>query len=231
MITRAVLAGGEQRRLVDDVGQVGAGHADGALGQRTGSRRRARTACPWSAPPGSPAGPSGRAAPTGICRSNRPGRSSAGSRMSGRLVAAIRMMPPLASKPSISTSSWFSVCSRSSCPPPMPAPRCRPTASISSTKMIAGRVRLGLLEQVAHPGGADADEHLDEVGAGDRVERHAGLAGDRAREQRLAGAGRAVEQHALRDLRAERLVAGRVGQEVADLVEFLARPRRRRPRR
>jgi hypothetical protein len=54
-----------------------------------------------------------------------------------------------------------------------PAPRCRPTASISSTKTMRGRVGLGLLEQVAHAGGADADEHLDEVGAGDRVERHA----------------------------------------------------------
>ena len=71
----------------------------------------------------------------------------------------------------------------------------------------ARRVLLGLLEQVAHAGGADADEHLDEVRAGDRVERHARLAGDRARQQRLAGAGRPVEQHALGDLRAERLVA------------------------
>ncbi|CAB5009922.1 unannotated protein [freshwater metagenome] len=42
------------------------------------------------------------------------------------------------SKPSISTNIWFKVCSRSSCPPPRPAPRCRPTASISSTKIIAG---------------------------------------------------------------------------------------------
>ena len=46
--------------------------------------------------------------------------------------------PSFAPKPSISTSNWFSVCSRSSCPPPMPAPRWRPTASISSMKMIAG---------------------------------------------------------------------------------------------
>ncbi|ALE79450.1 hypothetical protein WY02_14540 [Pseudonocardia sp. AL041005-10] len=82
--------------------------------------------------------PARSGAPTGICRSNRPGRSSAGSRMSGRFVAAIRMMPPRASKPSISTSSWFRVCSRSSCPPPRPAPRWRPTASISSTKMMQG---------------------------------------------------------------------------------------------
>jgi len=38
------------------------------------------------------------------------------------LVAAMTMMPSLPSKPSISTSSWFKVCSRSSCPPPKPAP-------------------------------------------------------------------------------------------------------------
>src|SRR6266480_547924 len=75
---------------------------------------------------------------TTIWRSKRPGRRSAGSRMSGRLVAAIRMMLSFSSKPSISTSSWFSVCSRSSWPPPRPAPRCRPTASISSMKTMHG---------------------------------------------------------------------------------------------
>ena len=60
---------------------------------------------------------------TTIWRSKRPGRKRAGSRISGRLVAAIIIMPSLAPKPSISTSSWLSVCSRSSCPPPSPAPR------------------------------------------------------------------------------------------------------------
>ena len=40
-----------------------------------------------------------------------------------RLVAATRMTPSFDSKPSISTSSWFNVCSRSSWPPPRPAPR------------------------------------------------------------------------------------------------------------
>ena len=79
---------------------------------------------------------------TTICRSKRPGRSSAGSSTSGRLVAAIRMTPSLDSKPSISTRSWLSVCSRSSCPPPSPAPRCRPTASISSMKMRHGACAL-----------------------------------------------------------------------------------------
>ena len=47
-------------------------------------------------------------------------------------------------------------------------------------KTIAGRARLRLLEQIAHPRGADADEHLDEVRARDREERHPGLAGDGA---------------------------------------------------
>ena len=68
-------------------------------------------------------------------------------------------------------------------------------------KMIAGALLPRLLEQVAHARRADADEHLDELRAVDREERHAGLAGHRAREQRLAGAGRADQQHALRDVR------------------------------
>ena len=64
---------------------------------------------------------SGALTPT--CRSKRPGLSSAGSKTSGRLVAAIKITLVEVSKPSISTSSWFSVCSRSSLPPPIPVPR------------------------------------------------------------------------------------------------------------
>ena len=60
---------------------------------------------------------------TTTCRSNRPGRSKAESNTSGRFVAAMRMISSLASKPSISTKSAFNVCSRSSWPPPNPAPR------------------------------------------------------------------------------------------------------------
>ena len=73
-----------------------------------------------------------------ILRSKRPGRRSAGSRTSGRLVAAITTTASCDEKPSISARIWFSVCSRSSWPPPRPVPRARPTESISSTKMIAG---------------------------------------------------------------------------------------------
>ena len=85
----------------------------------------------------------------------------------------------------------------------------------------AGRVLLRLLEHVAHARGADADEHLDEVGAGDREERHLGLARDGARQQSLAGAGRADHQHALGNLAAELLELARVLEEVDDLADFL----------
>src|SRR6478735_85176 len=43
----------------------------------------------------------------------------------------------------------------------------------------ARRVALGLVEQVADAAGADADEHLDELRAGDAEERHAGFTRDR----------------------------------------------------
>ena len=76
--------------------------------------------------------------PTATLRSKRPGRRIAGSRISTRLVAAITMIPSLTPKPSISTRSWFSVCSLSSWPPPIPVPRCLATASISSIKIIQG---------------------------------------------------------------------------------------------
>mmetsp|Transcript_90632 Transcript_90632/g.151629 ORF Transcript_90632/g.151629 Transcript_90632/m.151629 type:complete len:380 (-) Transcript_90632:447-1586(-) len=75
---------------------------------------------------------------TVVCRSNRPGRSSAGSKMSERLVAASTITPVLPWNPSISVRIWFRVCSRSSFPWPTPAPRERPTASISSMKMRHG---------------------------------------------------------------------------------------------
>ena len=87
----------------------------------------------------------------------------------------------------------------------------------------AGAVLLGLLEQVTDARGADADEHLDEVRAGDREERHARLARDRARQQRLAGARRAVQQHALGDPGAERLELLGVLEELLDLVQLLDR--------
>ena len=153
-------------------------------------------------------------------RSKRPGRSRAASSVSGRLVAAMMMTPRLESKPSISTSSWLSVCSRSSWPPTAAPPRVLPRASSSSMKMMHGARALGLGEQVADAGGADADEHFDEIGAAEAEERHVGLAGDRLGQQRLAGAGRADEQHALGNAAAERLVLLRRLEEIDDLAQL-----------
>jgi hypothetical protein len=84
----------------------------------------------------------------------------------------------------------------------------------------ARRVALGLVEQVAHAAGADADEHLDELRAGDAEEGHARLAGDGAREERLARAGRADQQHAARDARAELVELLGVLQELDDLLQL-----------
>src|SRR5690606_26726434 len=75
--------------------------------------------------------------------------------------------------------------------------------------------------EVTDPAGADADEHLHEVGAGDGEEGNAGLACDGPGQQGLAGAGRAVEEDALGDLGAYGLEAGRVLEELLDLLELL----------
>src|ERR1022692_2117191 len=158
---------------------------------------------------------------TTICRSNRPGRSRAGSRMSGRLGAAMTMTPPLTSNPSSSTSNWFSVCSRSSWPPPKPAPRCLPTASISSTKTIAGAFALACSNR-SRTREAPTPTNIS-TKSGPEVEEKGdpSLPGHSAGEQGLTGARRPVEQHALRDLGADRLEFAGALQEVLDLLEFL----------
>src|SRR5262249_6296621 len=87
----------------------------------------------------------------------------------------------------------------------------------------ARRVLLALLEQIAHARGPDTDEHLDEIGSGNREERNVRLAGDRLGEQRLAGAGRTDEQHALGNLAAELLELLRILEEVDDLAQLFLR--------
>ena len=87
----------------------------------------------------------------------------------------------------------------------------------------AGRGLLALLEHVAHAARADADEHLDEVRTADREERHVRFAGDGAGEQRLARAGRADQQDALRNAAAELLKLLRVAEELDELLDFVLR--------
>ena len=217
-----IAARGEQRRLVDEVGEVGADHA------RRGRRDPAEVDV-GAERHGARVHLEDRLAPvrSGGCtatrRSKRPGRSSASSSTSGRFVAAITITPVDESKPSISVRIWFSVCSRSSLPPLNPATpelRERPIASSSSMKTIAGAASFACVEEVAHARRADADDRLDELRRRQREERRARLAGDRTREQRLAGTRRAGEQHAVRDPRPELLVLPGMAQEVDHLREL-----------
>ncbi len=84
----------------------------------------------------------------------------------------------------------------------------------------AGRVLLALFEQVANTRCADADEHLHEVGTGDREERDVGFASDCAREEGLAGARRSDEQDALGDAAAKTLELLGLAEELDDLLEL-----------
>ena len=227
-------AGGQQRGLVHDVLEVGAGEPGRARRRSCAARRRGRAPRRARAPAGSPRGRAGRAGPRRPGGRSGPGRTSAGSSTSGRFVAAMMMTPFDESKPSISTRSWFSVCSRSSCAPKPGAHRAGATLADRVDLVQEDqrrRLLLRLLEQLADARGAQADEHLHELRARHEEERDVRLAGDRAREQRLAAPGRSEQQHALGDAPAQPLVLLRVLQEVDDLARAPPSPRRRRRRR
>ena len=127
---------------------------------------------------------------------------------------------PAESKPSISTSSWLSVCSRSEL-------LSEPRRAADGVELVdeddrrAVLARLG--EQAPDARGAEAGEHLDERGGRLGEELRAGLVRDRLGQQRLAGAGRAVEQDPLRHLRAERGEPLGVAQELDHLAQLRLR--------
>ena len=108
-----------------------------------------------------------------------------------------------------------------------PADRHRPARAPDRVELVdeddRRRVFARLLEQVAHARGADADDHLDEFGGAHREERNAGLARDSFGEQRLAGARRPDEQHALRRRTSEPRVLRRIAQEIDDLDQLVLR--------
>ena len=101
------------------------------------------------------------------------------------------------------------------------AERARPIASSSSMKMIAGAASLACLKRSRTREAPMPTIASTNSRAPSREERHARLARDRAREQRLAGARAAREQHAARDPAAERLVLLRVLEEVDDLGQLV----------
>ena len=80
---------------------------------------------------------------------------------------------------------------------------------------------LGLLKQIAHLGGAAADEHLNKLRTRNTKERHARLAGNGLGKQGLTGTRRADKKSTARQLGADFLVALRLLQKVDDLLEGL----------
>src|SRR6516164_1713614 len=84
----------------------------------------------------------------------------------------------------------------------------------------AGSILLSLLEEVADAACADADKHLNEVGAGDGEERHVGLAGHSAGQQGLAGSRRSNEQDTLGNAAAELLKFLRLAEIFDDLLQL-----------
>jgi hypothetical protein len=127
------------------------------------------------------------------------------------------MTTPLsASKPSISVSSWFSVCSRSSLPPKRPVPGLADSVDLVDEDDARGLL-LGLLEQVPDPGRAHAHEHLHEFGAGNGEEGDLGLPGHCLGQQSLSRPGRPHEQGALGNRGADFLVFLRLVKKIHDL--------------
>ena len=84
----------------------------------------------------------------------------------------------------------------------------------------ARRLLLGLLEKVADTRGAHADEHLDEVGTRNREERHVGLACDGLRQQGLTRPRRAYEQRPLGDFGTQFLIFVGLLEEIHDLHDL-----------
>ena len=164
-------------------------------------------------------------------RSKRPGRSSAGSSTSGRLVAAITITPAVR----LEAVHLDQQLVQRLLALVVAAAEARAALAADRVDFVdehdAGRVLLRLLEHVAHARRADADEHLDEIGTGNREERHLGLAGDGPRQQRLAGAGIADHQHAARNAPAELLELGRDRAGSRPVRRLPPSPRRNRRRR
>ena len=153
------------------------------------------------------------------CRSKRPGRKSALSRISGRLVAARRMTPALFSNPSISANSWFKVCSRSSLTTPIEMPRCRrwrrPRPRRRYKVPWPWPARTGRERAPRRPRRTSRRSRC-------RIERRTERRppGHRPSQQRLPGSRRAEQQDPFRDPTAQRRETARVLEERDELLEL-----------
>lgn len=79
---------------------------------------------------------------------------------------------------------------------------------------------LGLLEKVAHARSAHAHEHLHEIRAGNRQERHIGLSRHRLRQQGFTRSRRAYQQRALGNFRTDGFVFVGFLEEIDDLHDL-----------
>ena len=84
-----------------------------------------------------------------------------------------------------------------------------------------GSVLLCLFEQIAHAAGAHAHEHFHEFGAADAEEGRTGFTGYRFGQQSLAGTRRSDHQHPFGDARAQGRELFRLLQELDHLLQLL----------
>jgi hypothetical protein len=167
-----------------------------------------------------PSRPLRSGSPTTTCRSNRPGRSSAGSSTSGRLVAesndhvearieAVELTQELIEGllALIAAGAYA---------------RAAPSSNRVQFVDEDDRWRrfLGLAEKIAHAAGPDAHEHFDKLGGIDAEELNPGFARHRARQQGLTGAGRTNQHDASRNARAEVAILLGIAQKIHFLLQL-----------
>src|SRR3954453_20506362 len=87
----------------------------------------------------------------------------------------------------------------------------------------AWRALPGVFEEIAYATGADADEHLDELGCRNTEERYPRLPRHRFRQKGLPGAGGAEEENAVRPLSPQPLELPRIAQILHDFLQLLLR--------
>ena len=214
-----VFTGGQKGRLVDEVGQVGAAHADGPASDRVqvdvrGQRSVSRVDLQDLEPPllgrtvdGDVPVESAWAEQRRIEHVGTVGRRQDDHAFTGG--EAVHLREDLVERLLALV---------------VPATQAGPPDSPHGIDFVdeqdAGTVLLGGLEHVAHPAGAHTHEHLDELRARNGEERHTGLAGDCAGQERLAGAGRSVQEHSLGNSASQPLKLLGVLEELDNLLEF-----------
>ena len=214
-------AGGEKGRFVDEVGEVGAGHAGGHLGDRigvdAGSEGDLLEVQGKDLAPGGAVGTvdedlaveTAGAQQGGVEHLGTVGRAEEDDADLG--VEAVELGEKLVEGLLLLVMAAHTGEARAG------AAEAIELVDEDDGGGLGGR----LLEEVADAGGADADEHLDKFGTGNGEEGNVGFAGHRTGEQRLAGAGRTDEEDALGDVGAEPAVGVGLAQELDDLGQFL----------